>query len=140
DDYAVLHTDVYLGLVRLGEKPVLEDHRSAVGDEAVPLHLPEPETSSPRPPLRRLFREHLDLPPRPRVNLIGNHVVELLVVDDPDEDVGFELLPCLTVVHDLSPSRLESPFVDRLLQLFYLLSLEGRPVSCCPSLGALLRR
>ena len=82
-----------------------------------------------RPPPRALpsvgcFVSIWTCPLRPRVDLVRDHVVQLLVVDDADEDVDRELLPGLAVVEYLPARRLETVLLEDVLELLGLLSGE----------------
>src|SRR5207253_11279151 len=48
--------------VRSVQEAVFDHHRGTVADEAIPLHLAEPEAALPGPSFRRLPREDLDRP------------------------------------------------------------------------------
>src|SRR3970282_2683337 len=71
-EVAALHIPAHvldrpIGLV---EEAVLDHHRRAMADQAVALHLPEPETALAGPALRRLPREALDGPARTHMHLL----------------------------------------------------------------------
>ena len=92
-----------LELVAGDHQPLEDEHRGAVPDEAVAFHLPQPKPPVPRPPLRGLPGEHHPGPPRSGVHLIEDHVLELLVIHRPHEDVRDQGLPRDAAVHQVFP-------------------------------------
>jgi len=60
-------------------------------------------------------------------------VVELLVEDDPDEDLGVDLLAGDTGVHGLLTGRIEPGVLEPTAKFVFALAKERRPVDA-PSL------
>ena len=60
-------------------------------DHAVTLHLSKSESTASRPTFSWLTSEHLHLPASSGVNLVSNHVVKLLIVNDANKDVCYEM-------------------------------------------------
>mmetsp|Transcript_34960 Transcript_34960/g.87209 ORF Transcript_34960/g.87209 Transcript_34960/m.87209 type:complete len:662 (-) Transcript_34960:1408-3393(-) len=91
-EQATLFAHVRDEAVRAVHEALVEQHRRAVPDQAVALHLAEPQPAIARAPLGGLAREHGARPARARVHLVHDHVLELLVVDGPEENVGRQRL------------------------------------------------
>ncbi len=77
-------------------------------DEAVPLHFSESKAPSSGSSFSWLTGEHLHLSPGSRMHLVGDHVVQFLVVDDADEEVSGKLLSSDPVVQGFSAAILKS--------------------------------
>ncbi len=92
-DQAAPVADVDLEGVRGGHEPLLQQHGGPVGDQAVSLHLPEPQSALPGAALRRLAGEHRAGPARTPVHLVHHHVLQLLVVHGAVVDVRLEERP-----------------------------------------------
>src|SRR5207249_3716906 len=100
--------------VRLVEEAILDHHCGAVANQTVPLHLAESQPALTGPPFGRLPREDLDRSAGTDVQLARDHVVQLLVVDHPDEDLGRDHAARAAVVQDLLPVRPEAVFLEGL--------------------------
>ncbi len=83
--------DILEGPVGLVQQAVLDDHGRAVADEAVTLHLTEPQTALSGAAFGRLPGQYLHRATGTNVHLAGHHVVQLLIVDHADEYVGVDL-------------------------------------------------
>ena len=94
--------------VRLVEKSVLDDHRSAVGDQAVPLHLSESETALSSTSLGWLTGEDLHAASASGVEFRAHEVVKSLVEDHSRENLRLEHFAGLAVDHGLSSGLVES--------------------------------
>ena len=70
------------------EESVLQEEHGAVGEEGVPLHLPEAHPAAAPPPLDGLPRHLVHRAHRAHLELVAHHVAQPLVVDDAEEDVG----------------------------------------------------
>ena len=93
--------DVQRPSVRFVEQSVLDDHRCAVGDQAVPLHLSESETALSGTPLGWLTGEDLYAASAPGVEFRAHEVVQSLVEDHSREYLRLEHLAGLAVDHGL---------------------------------------
>src|SRR5207244_9443914 len=89
--------------VRFVQEAVFDHHRGTVADEAIPLHLAEPEAALAGPSFRRLPGEDLYRPAGADVQFAGDHVVQVLVVDDRYEDLPGDYASGSDVVEDLLP-------------------------------------
>ncbi len=79
------------GLVRTVEEPVLQEEDGSVGQQRVPLHLPEADASPAAAALDWLPGDLVDRPHAPDLELVAHHVAEALVVDDAHEDLSAHL-------------------------------------------------
>ena len=68
-------------------QPLRQKHRGAVANQAIPFHLAKTEAAISRPTLSWLPCEQRSGSTRTRVHLVHHHVLQLLVVDRPKEDV-----------------------------------------------------
>lgn len=114
--------------VGLVEQALLERHRRTVPDQDVALHLADPEPTLAGTPLGRLAGEDLDRSPRTGVDLVRDHVVEFLIEDGPDEDLGVDLLTSDARMHDLLAARIETVLFERRTELLLFFAGEGGPV------------
>ena len=83
---------VHVEGVAADHEPLDEEHAGPVGDEAVALHLAQPQPSLPAPSLGGLPGEDGAGAAGPAVHLVEDHVLELLVVDGAHVDVGLHAL------------------------------------------------
>lgn len=79
----------------------MEQERGAVSQQGVSLHLPEANAPLDVPPSHRLVGHLVPRSCRPHLELVGDHVTQPLVVNHPDEDVGFQLLAAQAAVEAL---------------------------------------
>ncbi len=79
-----------------------------MSDEAVAFHFSESESASSSAAFCWLACEHLHLSASSGVHLVGDHVMQFLVVDDAHEDVGHKLPAIDAVVENLASAVLET--------------------------------
>ena len=72
----------------------------SISNEAVSLHLAQPQPTVPGSPLGGLAREDRARPFGPGVHLVHHHVLQLLVVDGPKVDVRFQRLSARKNEHE----------------------------------------
>ena len=84
--------DVHVERVAADHEPLHQQHAGPVGDQAVALHLAQPQAALAAAPLRRLSGQHGPRTPRPAVHLVQDHVLQLLVVDRAVVDVRLQAL------------------------------------------------
>ena len=70
-------TDVHREPIGRGHQPFVEEHRCAVTDQAVALHLAQPQPAITRTALGRLAGQHGPRAPRARVHLVHHHVPDI---------------------------------------------------------------
>src|SRR2546426_431912 len=114
--------------VRFVQEAVLDHHGGAMADQAIPFHLAEPQAALAGPSFRRLPREDLHRAARPDVELAGDHVVELLVVDHADENLRGDHAARAAVVPDLLAVRPEAVLHEGVSHRLLPLAGEGRAV------------
>lgn len=88
-------------LVGHQEQPFPQEIADPVRDDAVSLHLAEPQTARPAPAVSGLPSQSHHWSSRPRVHLVVDQVAQPLVVDGPNEDEIFQSLPRVGVEHEL---------------------------------------
>ena len=72
-----------------------------MADDTISLHLSESETTISSSTLHGLACQNLHRASASGVDFIVYHVFEALIVGWVQEDVGFQLPPCVAIVHDL---------------------------------------
>ena len=98
--------------VTLIVQALLEEGGRAVRDDAVALHLSEPQTAVPGPTLGGLPGQDLNGPASTAVDLVVDHVLQALVVGRVEEDERLELAPRVAVVHHLPAAALVPAIVQ----------------------------
>mmetsp|Transcript_20952 Transcript_20952/g.45839 ORF Transcript_20952/g.45839 Transcript_20952/m.45839 type:complete len:286 (+) Transcript_20952:905-1762(+) len=111
------------------KEPLLEEGGRAVADDAVTLHLSEPQATVSCSSLHRLPCQDLQGPSCSRVDLEVHHVLEALVVGGVEEDLSLKLAACVPVVHDLPASALVAQLVQRLRDVLHCHVREGGGVT-----------
>ena len=128
-DVAGLGADIHVNTVRLIEQSVLDDHRRAVGDETITLHLTKPQTTLSGTAFGGLACQDLNTATRTGVDLGTDQVVQALVEDAADEDVRRVGFSRFTVNHHLTARVGEAVADETVSQAGLFFTTEGCSVN-----------